>query len=60
MSSFHRNTDDITKDVLEGAKAIILAGPRKRFELEEINVLKQFMNDGGGKNYLRSCILVHV
>lgn len=43
----NQNKDEITKEVLEGARVIIFAAPKKKFEKEEIAALKTFMEEGG-------------
>lgn len=43
----NQNKDEITKEVLEGAKAIVFAAPKKKFEKDEMDVLKAFMEEGG-------------
>lgn len=44
---FVLNKDDICNEILSGAKAIVFTGPRKKLELDEIKVLKDYMADGG-------------
>jgi intraflagellar transport protein 52 len=44
---FFRNKEDISEELLKTAKVFILAGPREKFNENEMNCLKKYI-DGGG------------
>jgi intraflagellar transport protein 52 len=45
---FVANKDEITRDKLEGVRAIVFGGAREKFESSEIKVLQEFLAAGGG------------
>lgn len=45
---FMINKDDLTRDRLEGVRAIIFSASRTKFETSELKVLQEFMVQGGG------------
>jgi len=51
---FAPNKDELTREKLEGAKAIVFPGARQRFDAAEVKVLEDFMASGGGVLFLGS------